>query len=325
MNKIFKRSVIFLLLFSLIFSVCACEIQDIADAAIEGILSAADVLNEKGGEVTDPKNDKEATAEKENDTTSILEEVIKIHFLDVGQGDCILITSDSGVILIDSSLKKTSVTKDICDYIKDLGIKEIDYFILTHPHADHIGGAPTIINTFEIKNIIMPDCAATTKIFEETLDAIEEKNVNLLEAVSGDEYSIDSLKFKILAPNSASYSETNDYSVVIRLSYGEASAIFTGDAEELSEKEILSRYSAKELKSDLLKVGHHGSSSSSSVAFLKAVSPKYAVMSLGEDNSYGHPHKEIINRLEDMDITYFRTDIDGTVVFSCDGKNFTKE
>ncbi len=316
MNKIFKRAFIFLLLFCLAFSLCACEIQDFVDVAIEGILSASDELYE---------NKEDVTNEQGGDTPTVLDGVIQIHFLDVGQGDSILITSDDGVILIDSSLKNTSVTKDICDYIQELGIKEIDYFILTHPHADHIGGAPTIINTFEIKNIIMPDCAATTKIFEETLDAIEERNVNLLEAVSGDEYSINSLKFKILAPNSDSYSETNDYSVVIRLSFGEASAIFTGDAEELSEKEILSRYSAKELKSDLLKVGHHGSSSSSSIAFLRAISPKYAVMSLGKDNSYGHPHKEIINRLEDMDITYFRTDIDGTVVFSCDGKTFTKE
>ena len=316
MNKIFKRAFIFLLLFCLAFSLCACEIQDFVDVAIEGILSASDELYE---------NKEDVTNEQGGDTPTVLDGVIQIHFLDVGQGDSILITSDDGVILIDSSLKNASVTKDICDYIQELGIKEIDYFILTHPHADHIGGAPTIINTFEIKNIIMPDCAATTDIFEETLDAIEERNVNLLEAVSGDEYSINSLKFKILAPNSDSYSKTNDYSVVIRLSFGEASAIFTGDAEELSEKEILSRYSAKELKSDLLKVGHHGSSSSSSIAILRAISPKYAVMSLGEDNSYGHPDKEIINRLEDMDITYFRTDIDGTVVFSCDGKTFTKE
>ena len=316
MNKIFKRAFIFLLLFCLAFSLCACEIQDFVDVAIEGILSASDELYE---------NKEDVTNEQGGDTPTVLDGVIQIHFLDVGQGDSILITSDDGVILIDSSLKNASVTKDICDYIQELGIKEIDYFILTHPHADHIGGAPTIINTFEIKNIIMPDCAATTDIFEETLDAIEERNVNLLEAVSGDEYSINSLKFKILAPNSDSYSKTNDYSVVIRLSFGEASAIFTGDAEELSEKEILSRYSAKELKSDLLKVGHHGSSSSSSIAILRAISPKYAVMSLGKDNSYGHPDKEIINRLEDMDITYFRTDVDGTVVFSCDGKTFTKE
>ena len=311
-----KRAIFFLLLFSLTFSLSACQIDDIVDIAIDGILSITDEL---------PENNAETTEDKNTDVPVIVDGKIRIHFLDVGQGDSILITSNEGVILVDASLKNSSVTKSICEYIQNLGINEIDYFVLTHPHADHIGGAPTIINTFEIKNVIMPDCAATTKIFEETLDAIEAKNINVLEAVSGDEYSVGSVNFKILAPNSASYSETNDYSVVFRLSYGEASAMFTGDAEKLSEDEILSKYSARELKSDLLKVGHHGSSSSSSVDFLKAVSPKYAVMSLGKDNSYGHPHDEIIKRFENMEITYYRTDIEGTVVFSCDGKTFIKE
>ena len=320
MNKIllknFKRVISFLLLFSLTFSLYACQIEDIADIAIEGILSITDELGENKEGNTEDKNEADPTP---------VDGIIKIHFLDVGQGDSILITSSEGVILVDSSLKNSSVTKSICEYIQNLGIKEIDYFILTHPHADHIGGAPTIINTFKIKNVIMPDCAATTKIFEETLDAIEANNVNLLEAVSGDKYSVGSVDFKILAPNSSSYSEINDYSVVLRLSYGETSVMLTGDAEELSEKEILSRYSAKELSSDLLKVGHHGSSSSSSVDFLKAVAPKYAIISLGKDNSYGHPHDEIITRLENMEIPYYRTDIDGTVVFISDGKSFTKE
>jgi len=322
MNKrllnIFKRVSLLLMLFSLMFSISACQLDDIVDIAIDGILSVTD-------EFIQNKDEKTEDEETPTGSTEIVDGIIKIHFLDVGQGDSILITSDDGVILVDASLKNSSVTKGICEYIQKLGIKEIDYFVLTHPHADHIGGAPTVINTFDIKNVIMSDCVTTTKIFEETLDAIESKDVNVLEAVSGDEYSLGKLNFKILAPNSASYSEINDYSVVFRLTYGEVSAMFTGDAEELSEEEILSKYSYQDLNSDLLKVGHHGSSSSSSVAFLKAVSPKYAVMSLGEDNSYGHPHDEIVERFEDMGITYYRTDIEGTIVFSCDGKNFVKE
>ena len=314
--KNLKRAVLFLLLFSLTLSFSACQLEDLASIAIDEILSVADELQSKEN---GQNGDENYSAPVSVDGT------VKIHFLDVGQGDSILITSDEGVILIDASLKNNTVTKSICEYIQNLGIKEIDFFILTHPHADHIGGAPTIINTFEIKNIIMPDCVTTTKIFEDTLDAIEARNVELLEAVSGDEYSIGSVRFKILAPNSTSYNEINDYSVVVKLSFGEASAIFTGDAEVHSEEEILAKYSENELDSDLLKVGHHGSSSSSSVAFLEAVSPECAVISLGTDNSYGHPHDEVIERLENMEITYYRTDLDGTVVFTCDGKSFVKE
>lgn len=237
-----------------------------------------------------------------------------------------MVVSADGVILIDSSYKNSDVTKSIIDYIKNLGISKIDYFVLSHPHADHIGGAPSIINEFDIEKIFMPNCVTDTKIFEDTLDAIENNGVDLIEATSGEEHSLGEVKFKILAPNyTVSYDNLNDYSIVMRLVYGNTSVMFTGDAEKLSESEILSLYSSSQLKSDILKVGHHGSYTSSSLEFLRAVSPSVAIISVGEGNSYEHPHDVTLEALDGLDIPYYRTDIDGTIVFYSDGNVFTQK
>ncbi len=244
---------------------------------------------------------------------------LEITFLDVGQADCVLLRSENHTILIDTGYKKNAVTDKIIDHLTGLGITSIDYLVLTHPHADHIGGAPDIINTFTIENCLMPDAVATTKIFEDTLDALESRDVNVIEAVAGNRITLSDMVLEILAPRAKDYSEVNDYSAVIRVLFGETALMMTGDAELLSEGEMLQSFGSEGLKADLLKVGHHGSTTSSGSAFLSAVDPDFAVISAGEGNSYGHPHDEIVERLTDAGIEIYRTDLHGTIVFVSNG------
>ena len=253
--------------------------------------------------------------------TSAPQGELAVHFLDVDQGDAILIIDGNKTMMIDTGdWPNDEYKKYMLDYIKDLGITVIDYLILTHPDADHIGGAPEVINTFEVKNCIMPDCTKTTSVFTRTLTALEDRNVNVLLPIVGDEYTLNEAKIRILAPIGESYKDTNDYSVVFRLQYGERSILFTGDAEQMSESEMVARYKASDLDADVLKVGHHGSRTSTSEAFLQLVDPDYAVISCGVGNSYGHPHDPVIARLNNREIEIYRTDEDGTIVLLTDGK-----
>ena len=218
-------------------------------------------------------------------------------------------------MLIDASTAEYG--EGIADYIKDNGYSKIDYLVATHPHADHIGGMQDVVEQLEIGEIYMPKASSTTKTYKNLLKAIKAKGNKINTAKAGNTiYSDSSLGIDILAPNSDSYEEINDYSVVIKLVYGSKSFLFTGDAEKLSENEITADVSA-----DVLKVGHHGSSTSSSDKFIKRVNPEYAVISCGEGNSYGHPHKETIKTLNKYDIEVFRTDTMGTIIAQTDGES----
>jgi competence protein ComEC len=237
-----------------------------------------------------------------------------VHFIDVGQADCILVMSGDEVMLIDTGDTDNDYTEKIIDYVQEFNITEIDYLVLTHPDSDHIGGAPEVIDTFVIKNCIMPDYAKTTKIYENTITALEnQEGVNVIESVPGYEFTVGEAACTVLAPLKA-YDDANEISAVIRLDFGERSVLFTGDAEKDSEADMAAQYSAAELKVDVLKSGHHGSSTSSSPEFLNKVDPDYAVISSGVGNSYGHPHDETIERYKQYGITVYRTDTHGTVV-----------
>lgn len=319
LNRLLALFIVFILFSSALL--VSCEIPDVDTGNLEDIGSLVEDLIPKN---TTGKQ-QEATPPPQ-DTPGSVEGEMQVHFIDVGQGDCILIVSGDSTILIDSSYKKTTVTNSIISYIEALNITEIDYFILTHPHADHIGGAPQIFERFDVKNVIMPDCVNDTKIFDQTLDAIENSEANVIESVSGDEYQVGEMSFKILAPNYINrYTEINDYSIAMRLTFGATSVMLTGDIEKLSEGEILSIYSPAELDSDILKVAHHGASSSSCREFLQTVSPAYAIISVGEGNTYGHPHDVTLSSLDALSIPYYRTDRDGTVVFISDGQTFKKK
>lgn len=243
---------------------------------------------------------------------------LAVHFFDVGQGDSEFIELPNGqCMLIDASV--SSYGDKIVETIEGHGYTEIDYLVATHPHADHIGGMADVVESFEIGEIYMPKVSSTSKTFEGLLTAISDKGLHINTAGSGKTiYSDSEVQIDILAPVSESYDDTNNYSLVVKITYGSNSFLFTGDAEELSENEMLdSCYD--ELSADVLKVGHHGSNTSSSDAFLQAVNPEYAVISCGAGNSYGHPHSETITKLKNMGIEYYRTDINGTVTISCAG------
>ncbi len=245
-----------------------------------------------------------------------------VTFLNVGQGDCEIIQlADGRVILIDCG--ESEQWKTVATYLDKENIETIDYCIATHPHSDHMGGMSYIIERYNIGEFYMPNAVGTTKVYDAMLDALEDKDAAVLEASAGtvmiDE---DSVKAEFLAPVSEEYDDLNNYSAVLKLTYGDTSFIFSGDAEEKSEKEMIKKYSGS-LKSDVLKVGHHGSSTSSCDEYLDAVDPEYAVISCGKDNSYGHPHDETLEALSRRGIKTYRTDEDGTVVMNTDGVKIT--
>ena len=250
---------------------------------------------------------------------------VTVHVIDVGQADSILIMTPSGNMLIDAGTNSSE--EALTSYLDSVGVNAFEYVIFTHPDADHIGGADRVMREYAVKNVILPNCVKTTKVYENMITAIEESKANVIEPVSGTYYQIGDFRFRILAPNSEKYSSTNDYSVVVRATYGAVSMMFTGDAEGnkegVSEKEILKAYSPDELKSDFLKVGHHGSDTSSSEAFIRAVAPKIAAISVGEGNTYGHPVQSTLDTLQKTGVTVYRTDRMGTLLFVCDGKNIT--
>lgn len=244
-----------------------------------------------------------------------------VYFLDVGQADCTLIQLPNGEeVLIDAG--NYGDGSYIKNYLKNLNVDDIEYFILTHPHEDHIGSAKEIINNFTVKKIYMPDVLASSNLYESTMLAIENKDIETIFAKPG-LIIIDSpgLKLELLSPKSMYYSELNEYSAVARLEYDNTSFLFTGDAESVSELEMLG--GGFNLDSDVLKVGHHGGRTSSSIDFLKAVTPEYSIISCGEDNSYGHPHIETLNRLSDIGSEIYRTDELGTIVAVSNGKDIS--
>lgn len=262
--------------------------------------------------------------ELKKDDEAVFKNKLLVHFLDVGQGDCELVCLPSGkVMLIDAG--DNGEESIITRYLDKLGIKRIDYLVATHPHADHIGGMEEIIKGYEIGEIYMPRVEAESKTFERMLDAIDEKGLLIHTGEAGKViFSEDSIKARILSPPKGKlYEDKNNNSLVIKLEYQDRSFLFTGDIEEDAERDILS---AKEyISADVLKVAHHGSSTSSISEFIDKTQPQYAVISCGEGNEYGHPHKETLDKLESLGIKVLRTDELGTIIITTDGKNLEVE
>lgn len=252
-----------------------------------------------------------------NDNKSVVNGQLKVHFIDVGQADSILVQQGNSSMLIDAGNNGDAQT--IMNYLDSQGVKALDVVVGTHAHEDHIGSMDYIINSFKVGKVYFPKQTSTTKTFEDFISAVKNKGLQLTSPVVGSSFKIGDATATILAPNGSGYEDSNDYSIVIKLTYGSTSFLLTGDAEKVSESQMLSN--GLDLSATVLKVGHHGSRTSTGQTFLEKVSPKYAVISVGKDNSYGHPTQETLNRLKNKGVAVYRTDENGTVVATSDGKD----
>lgn len=270
--------------------------------------------------ISSQDNDKQLSNKEQIQNNEINKrDILTVHIIDVGQADCILIKSPSGKnMLIDAGNNEDE--ENIKKYLKNQKVSKIDYLIGTHPHEDHIGSIDGVIKSFDILNFYMPKVSTTTKTFKDVLEAAKTKQLTINTAKYGVKFDMgDGVFANMLAPIEKSYDDLNNYSAVIKLTFGKISFLFTGDAGNESEQQMLSL--KEDLKADVLKVGHHGSSTSTSEQFLDAVSPKYAVISVGAQNDYNHPSKSTLDKLNKRGIKIFRTDKDGTIVFSTDGED----
>lgn len=258
--------------------------------------------------------------QNQNDYINTNNDLLKVHYLDVGQGDSIFVElPNNETMLIDAA--ESYQSENIINYLKNLNYQKIDYVIGTHPHTDHIGGLKNIINTFEIGKIYMPKVVSTTKTYESLLMAIKDKNLKINTAKAGTSIiDTDTLKINILAPNNSTYTELNNYSAVTKITYGTTKFLFMGDAEKLSENEIKENVTA-----DVIKIGHHGSNTSSSIDFIKKVNAKYGIISVGLNNKYNLPKEETITNWEKSGTKIYLTSINGTIRASSDGTNIKIE
>ena len=239
-----------------------------------------------------------------------------IYYIDVGQGDACLVEYNNHFMLIDAGDNDDETL--MVDFLKEKKVKTLDYVFGTHPHADHIGGLDAVINNFDIKKLYMPKVVENTKTFEDVLTAIESNNLKVNSPEVGKTMYLDNVQIQILAPIKQ-YEEMNDNSIVLKISYQNFNCLFTGDMQSESEQDVLSINT--NIKSDVLKVAHHGSNSSSTEQFIDAVEPEYAIISVGKDNTYGHPTPEVVSLLKEKNIKIFRTDVDGTVMLTTNGKD----
>lgn len=245
---------------------------------------------------------------------------LSVHFLDVGQGDSIFIELPDGkTMLIDAG--ENYHGEGILDYITARGCNAIDYLVATHPHTDHIGSMPYIVRNFEIGAVYMPKVSATTKTYESLLKAVKKKGLKIQTGKAGVRMIDDTeneLTADILAPIRLDKDNLNNSSIVIRMTFGGTSFLFPGDAESSELSSI-----SEDISSDVLKAGHHGSRTSTTKSLLKRVKPKITVISCGADNDYGHPHRKVLDLLENTDCAVYRTDLDGTVTVTSDGTDLS--
>lgn len=283
--------------------------------------SAAGSPDHSGGEPSDADDNPLQTQELPVYVPD-LDGKLQVHYIDVGQGASQLLIGPTGkVMLIDAG--DNDKEQLVVEYLKSLRISKVDVLIGTHPHADHIGGLDAVIEAFDIGSIYMPRYQANTKTFEDVLLAVQNKGLKISTAKAG--VLIDweqGTEVRLVAPIQ-DYNNANEMSAVVHVEYDETSFLFTGDAESRSEADMVE--SGEPIAADVLLAGHHGSSTSTTPAFLDKVNPSYAVIQSGKGNSYGHPHEEVLQRLQDRGVAVYRNDEQGHLVFISNGKEIAVE
>lgn len=241
---------------------------------------------------------------------------LEVHFLDVGQADCALLRYDDHAILVDGGCRKTG--DQVVRYLQTQDIRKLDYVICTHAHQDHAGGLAAVLRAFPTRQVLCPTSAYDSRSFRDFRRAAAAQHKSLRRPHVGEVFSLGPVCLTVLSPR-RTYPVVNDSSIVLRVDYGSTSFLLAADAEQQAEQDML--LGTLPLSATVLKLGHHGCSSSTSAAFLQAVSPQYAVISVGRQNKYGYPDEEVISRLEDAGVQIYRTDQQGTILCVSDGRH----
>lgn len=279
------------------------------------IIAVVGAVTKNSGEVPDIDND------TSNSVSNSVETSFEVHYIDVGQGDCSLIFCDGKTMLIDAG--ENGHETEVLNYLRMHNIDKLDYIIATHQHTDHIGGLPEVLDEIGAENIIMPRLTKaqtpTNSTYTAFLKSVKNSGAKVIASEVGASYSLGSAGFEIFGPVTDDAEDINNMSVIVKLTYGENTFLFTGDAEKEEEREILA--TDANLDCDVLKVGHHGSGTSSCTDFLNAVTPEICVIQVGADNDYGHPHENIVERLMNYTEEIYRNDLCGDIVITSDGTN----
>lgn len=250
---------------------------------------------------------------------SVAEPGLTVHFLDVQHADSILLACGGEYALVDGGYPESG--ERIVSYMRQQGIKELDLLVGTHPHGDHIGGLPQVLNTFPTETVWTSQLPYTNDYVSNFTNAVTRNGADFVQPRPGESFRLGDATIDVIGPLNLRYEEANDLSLVLMVTYGDTRFLLTGDMEEVAERELVE--AGVDLKADVLKVGHHGSSSSTSYRFLRAVAPTYGVISLAAANEYGHPHRDPMSRLMDADVTIYRTDKMYDVVAFSDGETIS--
>ena len=299
-----KRTLTLLFTILVILNLCSCTEKKITPT-------------EKSSTTTQTEIQAPAT-KRPKDDTDYSEHSFAIHYIDVGQGDAALVVCDDKTMLIDGG--KPSASSIIYTYLKNLNIDYLDCIVASHADDDHIGGLSAPLAKMKVGNVIAPETEADTRSYNSLKTKTEEQGLTIQHPKPGDSMDLGSSKIEFCGPITESESDRNNGSIVMKIIYGDTSFLFTGDAEREEEQEILN--AGYDLSTTVLKVGHHGSKNSTTYPFLREIMPQYAVISVG-DNSYGHPTEDTLSRLRDADVKVYRTDMQGDIIATSDGKTVT--
>ena len=254
------------------------------------------------------------SAEDRKNTVTVPMDGLYVHYIDVGQGDSELVCCNGEYMLIDAG--EPDASDAVLEYLDRHGIDKLDYLVCTHSHSDHCGGLDAVVESLEVGTVFTSPYAGDSPSYEIFTDAVYDAGLELTVPELGESYRLGEASFSFIGPVE-DYDNTNDDSLVMRLEYGDTSFLFTGDMTAKAEKDLIN--DGASLRCDVLKVGHHGSSGSSCYQFLYEAQPGIGVISCEKGNSYGHPHEETLSRLDDADVTVYRTDLEGSIVIFSDG------